>query len=233
MYAKLRPAASENDQKTTTGARGGLSQGKRRSRDLSHPGRSAVSFFCNDRTHNSRLPAKDPVPHMNNYAETPALLLVPRRREQEPSRAVQRELVDAMIELEPGGMTWRRTFAGAPDQIPQARHFTRYLLADDPCQDDAELIISELAANALKHTSSGLPRGTFIAEITRTTSAVTLAVYDCGWGGVPRLGLPHRIGAEEGRGLALVSAIADSVGYEGDEEVGHKVWATIQTRSGA
>ncbi|WP_327589063.1 ATP-binding protein [Nonomuraea sp. NBC_00507] len=157
---------------------------------------------------------------------TPAVVCVPRQREP---CSVQRELIDAMIDLHPGGLIWRRTFAGIPDQIPHARHFARYLLADSPCQNDAELIVAELATNALKHTSSGSPNGTFIVELARTTTTVTVAVYDCGWGGVPRFGLSRRNSARHGWGLSIVAAIADQVGYEGDDQVGHKVWAVIHT----
>ncbi|MBF8191671.1 ATP-binding protein [Nonomuraea sp. K274] len=150
---------------------------------------------------------------------------VPRQRDQEP---VRREHVNAMIDLHPGGLTWRRTFPGTPDQVPHARHFTRYLLADAPCQDDAEQIVAELCSNAIKHTSSGSPDGTFIVEITRTTTTTTIAVYDCGWGGVPCFGIRCRTNAEHGRGLAVVAALADQVGYEGGDAAGHKVWARIR-----
>ncbi|MGN9838270.1 ATP-binding protein [Nonomuraea sp. H19] len=163
--------------------------------------------------------------------DTPTVPFVPKQREQEPtaqSPAVRRELVDAMIDLHPGGLIWRRTFSGTPDQIPHARHFTRYLLADSPCQNDAEQIVAELAANALQHTSSGRPHGTLVVEISRTTTTITVAVYDCGGGGVPRFKLPSRTSARRGCGLAIVAAIADQVGYEGDDEVGHRIWARIR-----
>jgi anti-sigma regulatory factor (Ser/Thr protein kinase) len=173
------------------------------------------------------------VPDITETVDVPAHLLIPRQREQDagfgPSGPVLREHINAMIDLNPGGLIWRRTFAGTLDRIPHARHFTRYLLADAPCQEDAEQIVAELAANALQHTSSGRPDGTFIVEITRTTATITVAVYDCGWGGRPRFGAACRSDAECGRGLALVAAIADQVGCEGDEEMGHKVWAKIHT----
>ncbi|MGW6501768.1 ATP-binding protein [Nonomuraea angiospora] len=133
-----------------------------------------------------------------------------------------------VIDLNPGGLAWRRTFPGTPDQLRHARHFVRYLLADSQCQDDAELIVAERAANAVQHTSSGHPHGTFIVEITRTTATVTVAVYDCGWGGTPRFGVRGRAYAERGRGLAVVASIADQIDYEGNDEVGHKVWARIR-----
>ncbi len=164
-------------------------------------------------------------------------LLIPRQRDQDPSAdpsgPVLREHIDAMIDLHPGGMTWRRTYPGALHQIPHARHFARYLLADAPCQEDAEQIVAELSANAVHHTASGRSRGTFIVEIVRTTAAITLAVYDCGWGGVPRFGTRCWTTSERGRGLAIVAALADQVGCEGDEEVGHRVWARIHDRQAA
>ncbi|GGP15418.1 ATP-binding protein [Nonomuraea glycinis] len=159
-----------------------------------------------------------------------AALIIPRQHEQDQPCHVKRELVDAMIDLHPGGLVWRRTFPGAFAQIPTARHFTRFLLLDSPCRDDAEQIIAELSANAVQHTSSGRPEGTFIVEIVRTTATITLSVYDCGWGGVPRFGAPCRTIAEHGRGLAIVAALAHQVGYEGDDAIGHRVWAKIHTR---
>lgn len=146
-------------------------------------------------------------------------------------RVVHRGHIDAMIDLSPGGLIWRRTFAGTPDQIPEARHFARYLLADSQHRDDAELIVSELATNALRHTSSSRPGGTFIVEISRSTTTTTIAVYDCGWGGVPRFGIPQRVSARHRRGLAIVEATAHRTGYEGDDATGHKVWAQLQTHT--
>jgi anti-sigma regulatory factor (Ser/Thr protein kinase) len=175
------------------------------------------------------------VHNITERADVP--LLIPRQRDQDPSTdpsgPVLREHIDAMIDLHPGGLTWRRTYPGALHQIPHARHFTRYLLADAPCRDDAEQIVAELAANTVHHTASGRAHGTFIVEIIRTTATITLAVYDCGCGGVPRFGSGCWTTSERGRGLAIVAALAGQAGYEGDAEVGHKVWAKIHTHAGA
>jgi serine/threonine-protein kinase RsbW len=155
---------------------------------------------------------------------------VPPQREYGPlsvAGEVRSELVEAMIDLPPAAMLWRRIFPGTPDQVPQARHFTRFLLADAPCRDDAELIVSELTGNAVRHTSSAEKGGTFILEISRTAEAVRIAVYDCGWGGIPRFAARCRTDAECGRGLAIVTALADAAGYKGSDDVGHMVWATL------
>ena len=138
-----------------------------------------------------------------------------------------------MIDLHPGGLVWRRVFLGARDQVPDARHFARFLLADSARQDDVEQIVAELAANAVQHSGSGRSQGSFIVELARATSTITIAVYDCGWGGTPRFGRACRTSAERGRGLAVVAALADEVGYDGDDAVGHRVWAKIHTPSSA
>ncbi|MGJ6961407.1 hypothetical protein ACSDR0_05805 [Streptosporangium sp. G11] len=65
------------------------------------------------------------------------------------------ELIDAMVRLRPGGMTWRRTFPGRPSQVPEARRFVRFLLTDSPFGQDAEQVVAELAANAVRTPPAG------------------------------------------------------------------------------
>ncbi|MER5423731.1 ATP-binding protein [Streptosporangium roseum] len=141
------------------------------------------------------------------------------------------ELIDAMLRLFPSGLTWRRTFPGRPDQIPQARHFVRFLLTDAPCRDDAEQIVAELAGNAVSHTASGDPHGTFIVEVLRRPATIRITVYDHGRGGTPRFDRGGHAGPldEHGRGLALVAALASEVGCRGTRAVGHAVWAQFST----
>jgi serine/threonine-protein kinase RsbW len=146
------------------------------------------------------------------------------------SAEVRPELIDAMLRLRPGGLTWRRTFPGQLDQIPRARRFARFLMEDSPYRDDVEQIIAELAANAITHTSSGQRFGTFIAELTREPAVIRVTVYDCGWGGTPRFDRPNLNAlTESGRGLTMVAALATRVGYRGTQSVGHAVWAEIRT----
>ena len=117
-----------------------------------------------------------------------------------------------------GGLIWRRVFPGTLDQAPRAREFVRLLLADAPRADDAELIVSELVGNALRHSRSGEPGGWFVVEVMShplpgaenpgpdTAAAVLLTVYDCGGAGVPRFnrlergGTPERDGGAAGNG---------------------------------
>ncbi|WP_181871349.1 ATP-binding protein [Sphaerisporangium album] len=135
--------------------------------------------------------------------------------------------IDAMNDFQGGGMIWRRAFTGTPDQIPHARQLVRVLLADCPRRDDAELIASELAGNAVRHTRSGHAGGEFVVEVARSGQAVTVAVYDSGSDGTPRFGTPCPTGDEYGRGLSIVVALADEVGYEAFRERGHRIWAHL------
>ena len=49
----------------------------------------------------------------------------------------------------------QRTFPGRADQIARAREFTKRVLGPCPVTDEAVLLVSELATNALEHTSTG------------------------------------------------------------------------------
>ncbi|MFP8882733.1 ATP-binding protein [Streptomyces mangrovi] len=101
----------------------------------------------------------------------------------------------------------RRTFAGRPEEVRKAREWTRKLLADTSCVDDAALIVTELGANAVTHTTGPA----FRVTITRTTEAVTLTVADTGAGTThPRITHPDAE-ATHGRGLAIVATLADDV----------------------
>ncbi|MEU4538665.1 ATP-binding protein [Streptosporangium sp. NPDC023825] len=116
----------------------------------------------------------------------------------------------------------RRTFPGRPCQVPEARRFVRFLLADSPLGQDAEQVVAELAANAIRHTASGRPYGMFVVEVVREPEATRVTVYDSGQGAVPALTHPAPLG-EGGRGLSLVIAPASRVGYQGTRSHGHAV----------
>ncbi|MEV7966092.1 ATP-binding protein [Sphaerisporangium sp. NPDC088356] len=134
---------------------------------------------------------------------------------------------------------WHRAFPGRLDQAAHARAFVRFLLADTPCVDEAELIVSELAGNALRHTRSGSPDGWFAVEVMLNRTFrdhshgqpvnALITVFDSGGGGVPALD-GHKQpdpDKESGRGLATVAALAARIGYQGTPETGHRVWAYL------
>ena len=112
---------------------------------------------------------------------------------------------------------------GHPAQVACARHFVRRALASSPAADDAELLTSELAANAIQHTASG--SSTFEVVICRRPATARIAVIDAGAPTTPAPANPGSLDAS-GRGLALVEALAAQWGHQGNRH-GRVVWFEI------
>ncbi|MFE0376328.1 ATP-binding protein [Streptomyces inhibens] len=98
--------------------------------------------------------------------------------------------------------------------VPLAREFARNALADwdlEHLADDVLLCVSELATNALLH---GVPpgRGYQLWLSLEEDGMVRVEVHDSG-DGEPRVPVPYdEAEGETGRGLLLVSALADAWG---------------------
>jgi serine/threonine-protein kinase RsbW len=122
----------------------------------------------------------------------------------------------------------RRTFPGRADQIAHAREFTKRVLGPCPVADEAVLLVSELATNALQHTSTG-DGGQFQVTFCRNGTSLLIGVSDNGSDKSPACG-PLDPEAEAGRGLGLVELIAERWGYCGDQH-GLTVWFELQTES--
>ncbi|MEV6212875.1 ATP-binding protein [Kitasatospora sp. NPDC051914] len=112
--------------------------------------------------------------------------------------------------------THRRIFAGHPQELSAVRGWTRKLLDNHPRADDAELIVSELSTNALQHSRSGREAGWFEVALTLAARGVAITVTD---GGTSR-SIPSAQHAAtdstHGRGLDIVSALADRFAISGD-----------------
>ena len=105
------------------------------------------------------------------------------------------------------------TLPGVAASAAAARRLTRQVLKDagSPAVDEAELCASELAANAVEHTRSGRPGGTFTIEVTATPATVRIAVRDAGAADGAAPAAPAQrppLAAESGRGLWLVTMLA-------------------------
>jgi anti-sigma regulatory factor (Ser/Thr protein kinase) len=119
------------------------------------------------------------------------------------------------------------TYPGTPENATVARRFVRAMLAHSPRVRDLELIASELITNAICHTPSGQQRGMFTITIQHRPGRARLEVADLGtlpW----RPARPNRDEmTEHGRGLQIVTALADEVGYDvgpGDSQI---IWADV------
>lgn len=99
----------------------------------------------------------------------------------------------------------KRVFAGALDQVGEAREWVLGLLQECDRRDDVALVVTELGANAVIHSGSGRDGGTFTVRLALTTTAVELTVADQGPLSVPAQREPD----ESGRGLSIVHQLAD------------------------
>ena len=112
-----------------------------------------------------------------------------------------------------------RTFAGQPEHAAQVRAWVRALAATTcpAAANSAELAAAELAANAIAHSRSGRPGGTFTVAVTAGPDGVTIHVHDLGTGD-GRVPAPRRAAddgdhlAEGGRGLPIVIALSAECG---------------------
>jgi anti-sigma regulatory factor (Ser/Thr protein kinase) len=118
-----------------------------------------------------------------------------------------------------------------PDDLSAAeaaRHHVAEELArqsvDDEVADDAILVASELAANAVRH---GRPPVTLALEYR--DGRVRISVHDSGHGTDPRSPAPSTTSGS-GRGLAIVRDIAVDHGWDRDDD-GLTVWAELELRS--
>ncbi|MEV5982633.1 ATP-binding protein [Streptomyces sp. NPDC052114] len=121
---------------------------------------------------------------------------------------------------------WGLTCPGFPEEVSRARRWTRDILAGSPLAEDAELIVSELSANAILHTASGKESGSFHLAVAISPRVVSVSVTDDG--GAETAPEIERPAEEEthGRGLDIVSALAHRVLVH-DSLAGHTVTAEL------
>jgi anti-sigma regulatory factor (Ser/Thr protein kinase) len=116
-------------------------------------------------------------------------------------------------------------FACALEAPRQARRFAVDTLAGWACDElipTAEVVVSELATNAVLHAHS-----TFVLSLRRESSTIRLAVRDFNAAVMPEPRLPDDV-RPHGRGLFLVGAFAERWGT--DRHPGGKtVWADLAT----
>lgn len=103
----------------------------------------------------------------------------------------------------PDASPWCRTFPATRDQAREARRFIAAILNGHPATDNTVTCVSELAGNAIAHSRSGVPGGTFTVRLRRSGPAIRVEVTDNGgpWGNRPS-------GPEHGRGLKIVQKLS-------------------------
>jgi anti-sigma regulatory factor (Ser/Thr protein kinase) len=128
--------------------------------------------------------------------------------------------------------TWPRVrcqrFPATTDQVSHARRLLAGIL--DGCQqaDDALVCLSELVTNAVVHSHSREPGGSFTVRAHLDRQRLRVEVCDQGgpWHTTSRV-LPDE---QNGRGLLIVSELASRWGCAGHSKSGWTVWFEIDTR---
>jgi len=118
------------------------------------------------------------------------------------------------------GRTSEITYPGAAEHIRAVRADLRPLLAGCPMADDVILCASELATNAVLHSNSRLPCGTFTVRAAISPGHhVRIEVEDNGgpW-------TPATSGTARHHGLDIICIVANEWGIDGDY-AGRTVWA--------
>jgi len=124
--------------------------------------------------------------------------------------------------------------------VARVRALLAQELAGCPAVDDVILMADELVSNAVLHSNSGRPGGTFgLRVLARPRESVRVEVTDAG-GAWARSGRAGDFSSQDapgsfspgggcltgGRGLRIVEALAAAWGVSGDEN-GRTVWFTL------
>lgn len=120
---------------------------------------------------------------------------------------------------------WCRAFPGLAEQVAQARHFVAAMVAEEGPVDDAVLVVSELATNAVRHSRSGSVDGWFLVIVGFGDGLVRIEVVDQGGECVPHL-CDVTSQEEGGRGLLLIASCAKDWGVKNWPD-GRSVWAEL------
>jgi anti-sigma regulatory factor (Ser/Thr protein kinase) len=107
------------------------------------------------------------------------------------------------------------TLPGVRRSVGSARNFVRCVAAGHPALEDLVLVVSETVANAITHTASGLEGGLVTVAVLAGDGWHRVEVADEGAAG----GRPHlkdETGAETGRGMRIVDALAPRWGFRAD-----------------
>jgi anti-sigma regulatory factor (Ser/Thr protein kinase) len=135
-----------------------------------------------------------------------------------------RESLSVPVRIATSATSWKcsRSYPALADQVGAARTFLAQALEGCSLADDAVLICSEMASNAILHSASSKPGGRFTVRAeAHEGDYLWVEVEDEGgpWG-------EHGSTEECGRGLHIVSALATSWGIEGDM-LARVVWARL------
>jgi anti-sigma regulatory factor (Ser/Thr protein kinase) len=150
-----------------------------------------------------------------------------------------RAKVTARGAVELGDVIWRGerfeasiAFPGLPEHVRTARKFVgRVLYQGYPRGELAVLLVSELVTNSVQHSDSAGPEGAIGVTVSGSLTSVTVEVADAGAARAPQMHPGEDLGAEGGRGLQLVAALASEWGFQ-ENAAGRVTWFAISDAAG-
>lgn len=133
-----------------------------------------------------------------------------------------------------------KAFRGVAASVPAARRFAVGLLPeDDPRRDDLATLLSEVAANAIRHTASAGADCVFTVIIAIGPDVLRAILRDAGGATVPCFRRPsmraegqesEEAGLKEnGRGMGMVDQLAYRWGFQRNPDGTTDVWFDLQT----
>ncbi|TDC67810.1 ATP-binding protein [Actinomadura sp. GC306] len=94
--------------------------------------------------------------------------------------------------------------------------------------DDVDLMVCEIATNAVRHSASGRPGGGVCVTVLVSATRLRVEIQDDGLSqGCPVIPVQGSAWDEAGRGLFLVGRLADCWGALHAEEGRHTVWFEV------
>jgi anti-sigma regulatory factor (Ser/Thr protein kinase) len=121
----------------------------------------------------------------------------------------------------PSDRAWR-TFAPDPSEVFAARHFVTCVLETwDLDLEDAALLVSELATNAVLHA-----RSDFEVTVIRASRSVRVEVFDQNTR-LPSFAVAPT-DAYSGRGLMLLQGLSTNWGVESHSDIGKTIWFEVE-----
>jgi anti-sigma regulatory factor (Ser/Thr protein kinase) len=150
----------------------------------------------------------------------------------QPNHPMADEAPGARVAAPRGCVCWEKAYPGSPATVSRARHDVRAILGPCPeaVADDAELVVSELAANAIRHSRSGARGGTYLVRITHCATekvpCIWIEVHDQGnpsWDGTLRKEPMH--------GLSVIGQLCTWMGSDDDREGQRAVYARLDYRA--
>ncbi|MFE2423177.1 ATP-binding protein [Streptomyces hokutonensis] len=117
-----------------------------------------------------------------------------------------------------------------PKAVPELRHAVRGYLGGDGPHPEVELCVSELVSNVIRHVGEGTPVRVRVARVGPDDDRIRVEVTDPDPRALPVLldaTTDTGLGAESGRGLMLLDAVAVRWGVEQGVS-GKVVWCEVR-----